>query len=389
MSNAVFLPNGKSYKVGDASQAVVLDNLPVANYSLSQDDYGNFWFNQIDDFTLPEKLYGNCTQNADRIVETFSKRAQSTGVLLTGEKGSGKTLLAKTLSTKLAEINVPTLVINQPWCGEGFNNLLQSIHQPMLVLFDEFEKVYDRDRQDKILTLLDGVFNTRKMFVFTCNDRWGINTYMRNRPGRIFYSLDFDGLSLDFIREFCQDTLNDQSKVDSVCQIAGLAKKFNFDMLKSLVEEMNRYNESAKESLRMLNIEVTDGFYKYSVKITQNGKALDPKLFAPNVWEGNPLDPDGFSVAVSSNPDMLQGLRSRIEYNDDPEEVADLAEDFDYDDIDDCVAPTPVTTFRANHTNIKGMDSAAGKYTFADEENSLEVVLSRVIDVRTSYLDML
>ena len=52
----------------------------------------------------------------------------------------------------LAAQDVPTIVINAPWKGDKFNTFIQAIEQPCAILFDEFEKVYDRDDQEKILT---------------------------------------------------------------------------------------------------------------------------------------------------------------------------------------------------------------------------------------------
>jgi SpoVK/Ycf46/Vps4 family AAA+-type ATPase len=100
-------------------------------------------------------MYGNTLRHTDRIINSFWKRPQQTGVLLNGEKGSGKTLLAKNISVELAKEGVPTIVINRDWTGDGFFKLLQDIDQPCVVLFDEFEKVYDREKQEEILTLLD------------------------------------------------------------------------------------------------------------------------------------------------------------------------------------------------------------------------------------------
>ena len=73
---------------------------------------------------------------------------------------------------------------------------MQDIEQPCIILFDEFEKVYDDQDQEKALTLLDGVFPSRKLFIMTVNNKWRVNEHMRNRPGRIYYMLDFAGFSL-------------------------------------------------------------------------------------------------------------------------------------------------------------------------------------------------
>jgi hypothetical protein len=208
--------------------------------------------------------------------------------MLNGEKGSGKTMLAKNIATELAKQGVPTIVINRDWTGDGFFKLLQDIDQPCVILFDEFEKVYASDKQEEILTLLDGVFGSKKLYMFTVNDKWRVDQHMRNRPGRIYYMLDFKGLGAEFIVEYCEDNLTEQKYIDQIVSIAGLFGEFNFDMLKGLVEEMNRYDESPTEALAMLNVrpEFDNGEVKYEVVLLRDEV---PMILHTAEWQGNPL----------------------------------------------------------------------------------------------------
>jgi hypothetical protein len=242
-------------------------------------------------------------KNTDRVIRTFLSRPAATGVMLTGEKGSGKTLLTKNIAIELAKQGIPTIVINAPWHGDKFNSFIQTITQPCAILFDEFEKTYDRDEQEAILTLLDGVFPSKKLFMLTTNDKYRVDFHMRNRPGRIFYMLDFKGLDSEFIREYCQDNLENKGHIEKIVSIASLFSEFNFDMLKALVEEMNRYNETPQESLKMLNAKPEfDGGSKYSVEIIHNGELVKGDV-NPSVFDGNPLQPKGVEVSFDADPD--------------------------------------------------------------------------------------
>lgn len=296
---AYFLKSGNTYKVTSKDAMDLHDSLPVGNYIVAKDMNGNFYLEQIDSFTPVKKIYGDCLKNTDRIVRTFQSRDSSTGVMLTGEKGSGKTLLAKNISIKLAEMGIPSIVINAPWHGDAFNKLLQDIDQPCAIVFDEFEKVYDRDEQESILTLLDGVFPSKKLFLLTCNDKYRVDQHMRNRPGRIFYMIDFHGLDSNFIREYCEDNLDNKSYIDRICTIASLFGQFTFDMIKALVEDMNRYNESPQEVMRLLNAKPEfDSGAKYSVELSVDGKRIEN--VHPAFWDGNPLHQ---SINVGYDPD--------------------------------------------------------------------------------------
>ena len=286
-----FLKSGNTFRVSSKEAMDLHDELPAGNYVIKKNDMtGEMYLEGIDRFEHKGKIYGDTMARANRILFAFNDRTSSTGVMLSGEKGSGKTLLAKTLAIMCADNGIPCIVINSPWRGDAFNKLLQDIEQPCMILFDEFEKVYDSDQQEVILTLLDGVFPSKKLFVLTCNDKWRIDSHMRNRPGRIFYMLDFKGLEDDFIREYCEDVLEDKRHTDKICQIAATFSQFNFDMLKALVEEMNRYNESPREALRMLNAKPEfSGNSKFKIEFRVNGKLLEDGDCEPNTWEGNPL----------------------------------------------------------------------------------------------------
>jgi hypothetical protein len=346
-----FLKSGNSFRVSTKEALDLHETLPVGNYTVKFNEMGNFFYlEKIEDFTSPSRIYGNCVKHTSRIVNTFMSRPATTGVMLTGEKGSGKTLLSKNVSIELAKQDIPTIVINTSYHGDTFNQFLQSIDQPCVILFDEFEKVYDSEDQEAILTLLDGVFPSKKLFMLTCNNKWRVDQHMRNRPGRIFYMIDFKGLDSGFITEYCEENLEAKEHTSTIVSIASLFSQFNFDMLKALVEEMNRYGDTPQEALELLNAKPEfDGGSKFNIEVVHDGKEIKEHT---DKFEGNPLKAGGIEIGFDTDPD---------------------SDDADY----------TYKVFSAE-TLVK-LDAEKGVFVF--EDKGTRVTLTRVVERTFSYYD--
>jgi hypothetical protein len=295
-----FIRSGNTIKVKDQQTVVATDRLPLNTYTVKLDERANeFFLEVIEDFTLPDRIYGKNPAYADRVINTFMSRSGQTGVLLGGVKGAGKTLLAKQISIMARQHQVPTIVINKDWHGDEFNSFIQSITTSCVVMFDEFEKIYDYQTQRKILTLFDGVFNSRKLFLITTNDDRDISEFMINRPGRVYYHFKFDTLGQDFIEEYLEDRLNDKSRIPEVLKYTQIFSFFNFDMLATAVEEMNRYDESLAEVLTVLNIQPEN---KQTDTYQIDFKVGDDMFRMDDSYRG--FQPTGFEYTIWTDSDM-------------------------------------------------------------------------------------
>lgn len=375
MPKTVFLRNGVRWSVTDEINLDMHDLLPPGNYTIVKHPItGELLFEKSDDFDLPAKLYGPVTARAERILRTYQDRPFNTGVLLSGEKGSGKTQLARVVAHLGYKLGMPCIIINQPWVGDDFNKLLMAVRQPCIVLFDEYEKVYDYDKQKEALTLFDGVFPTKKLFIMTCNDRWLINDHMRNRPGRIYYMLEFRGLDAGFITEYCNDQLHNKDHIPAILKIASMFNEFNFDMLKAMVEELNRYGETPQQVLDMLNARPdTDNEGTYEIAIIIDGEQVPKDRHYPQTYDGSPMHESTMQITFYGT--KKEGGSAPDEDDDEPaiatsEPVSKRRPRVGLK-VAEANAGHEACTFRLTQKDLKKFDGAKGQFTYvpADHQN--------------------
>lgn len=247
---------------------VIHEDLPRGYYTVEIAPMtGELYLTEINEFDLPDRLYGDITSRADRAIRTFADRSGTTGMLLNGEKGSGKTLLGKLVAKRLHdEQDLSVIVLNKPLAGDALGQFLQSIGRPFVLFLDEFEKVYSKtDNQNAMLTILDGVYASKMMAIITTNSMGGIASPLIDRPGRMYYRMDYFGLDHEFVKGYAEDNLNDKSEVDALVRLAMLTK-LNFDQMQALVAEMNRFDESALDAIQFLNIAVDTGSVTFDIK---------------------------------------------------------------------------------------------------------------------------
>lgn len=222
-----------------------LSKIPAGTYNLEIDMFGDHFLQRVDNLDVPAVTYGDTISKAERVIQTYlSRQGKNTGLLLQGDKGSGKTLQAKFISAKLREDHeIPTIMINTPFHDANFITFMAKIKQPVMVMFDEFDKVYsDRSHQEQILTLLDGTGGYNKMFVLTKNAGY-ISEFFQNRPSRIFYTFNYDKIALQTMEDFLGRNLQDKRHTDDFVRLWDLTSSLSFDVIQSIVEELNRYTD--------------------------------------------------------------------------------------------------------------------------------------------------
>jgi len=263
MSKTTIIKSGKELRYSKSDISVV-GALPAGNYLLkfSQKDLEHY-LEESDAFKIPEKVYGDPAKLAKRYINTFNNSNGNLGILLTGIKGTGKSLLAKMVCV---ESKLPVIMISEPFMSNELKSFLNNIKQEVIVLIDEFEKIYrDVKHQETFLSLLDGVFEGQKLYILTSNTRDNVSTYLLNRPSRIHYLKQYNGLEKPLISDIVDDLLDNKEHKSELIRLLDIAGLITVDMLMAIIREMNMYDESPKEAIELLNIKPESAIYKVEV----------------------------------------------------------------------------------------------------------------------------
>ena len=250
--------------------------LPVASYEVCFNKMTGFFLTLRPDLVVKEeKVYGNHEARVNKVLHSFSLTDRNLGVILSGQKGIGKSLFAKVVANKSLEVDLPVIMVTDYF--PGIANFLGSIEQEVVVIFDEFEKNFsnrdDTSPQDELLSLFDGTDGGKKLFIVTCNEMHRVNSYMVNRPGRFHYHFTIKNPSDEEIIEYMHDKLDEQY-YPVIDRVVKFAKTVNvtYDYLRAIAFELNQ-GISLDEALADLNI-TNDDSVGYEIKVVMNNGSV-------------------------------------------------------------------------------------------------------------------
>lgn len=240
------------------------EQLEKGVYLLKQNPMtGEYYLEEFDEFTLPSKIYGNPEELVDKFLTKFENSDKNLGITLNGYKGTGKSITAKMLCIKS---NLPVILLTSPFHGAGFETFMTSIAQKAIVFVDEFEKVYtQKDQQNALLTILDGVFASQKIWLFTCNQVNNLPDAMINRPGRIHYMVEYSSLDDKVIHQIIGENLKDKTNAKELMSFLKLRGIFSIDVIMSIISEMNLFGQSVKEAVKLMNVSESEALYKCEI----------------------------------------------------------------------------------------------------------------------------
>ena len=332
------------------------DRLPAQTYSVRFSKNSGWFLETHADIEIKEtKIYGIHMEKVNKVLNAFNEFDKNLGVILSGNKGIGKSLFAKELSIQAMGYGYPVIIVDT--YIPGIADYLESIKQEVVVLFDEFDKTFGgvkaqdgmADPQTELLTLFDGLSTGKKCFVITCNNMRNLNDFLINRPGRFHYHFRFEYPTAEEITEYLHDKL-DKKYYDQITSVTSFANKvnLNYDCLRAIAYELNHGIEF-KEAIKDLNIiNVNDIKYIITVYLKDGRHASITKsvdMFdKAGEFNGYELTIDGVGFNVSCKiidivydktrfVDIVNGDMVTIEpvfYSDDSDREAIKAMEVDY-----------------------------------------------------------
>lgn len=248
--------SGKRYRIFN-NAITTYDQLPPKTYRVDYDPETRiFSLLEAHDFEIPEtKIYGQHLDKVKKVLNSMDKMNRNLGVILSGDKGIGKSLFSKCLGLKARKKGIPVILVNE--YHEGIANFLEEIEQTVMILFDEYDKTFDEKKhncQAEMLSLFDGVSAGNKLFVITCNEIQSLSQYLINRPGRFHYHFRFLYPTADEIRDYMEDKLDKQyyDEIENVIAFS-VRMNLNYDCLRSIAFELNN-GLKFQEAINDLNI---------------------------------------------------------------------------------------------------------------------------------------
>jgi broad-specificity NMP kinase len=250
---------GNSFTI--ANEGNLHSSLPKGVYLLQFDGIrGIYYLEKKEDFVLPTKLYGDHSI-VDRWITSWKHESRNMGILLSGIKGSGKTITAQKFCI---DSGLPVILISSAFTGDAFTTFITNPALGECIIFiDEFEKVYaDKDDQESLLSIMDGAFPTRLVFLLTVNTD-ELSEFLYNRLKRIKYLRSYENLDYEVIDEVIADRLNNLEHKESIHAFFDIVGIRTFDLLVVLIDEMNLFNEDALTCGRHLNIRREPQMYQF------------------------------------------------------------------------------------------------------------------------------
>ena len=271
-----FNVSGSHVFLGDVDNKNMYETLPFGTYDVEYDGQNDRFYLTSREAFKQSKMYGNAHELAKKTWNTYNHTDKSVGSVFVGDKGSGKTELAKEIC-RLSYL--PVVIISRSFDSAKLTSFLSKLTD-CVIFFDEFGKFYRKDdgqynSQASFLPFFDGTTQHKYMTIVTENDKQLLNQFLFFRPGRFRYVRTYLKLPLDVVHEYMADMKCDPKFIEDVVAYYGNVNIFSFDILQAIVDENRIYGYGIDEMVLDLNIQ-QQFYYIIDLKsVTKNGEVVE------------------------------------------------------------------------------------------------------------------
>ena len=239
-------------------------NMPVGVYKVVKLENKQYTLvlNDKPYLDVPKHIYGKSANYALHFYNTFKLKEGSLGVLLTGIPGSGKSELANMIGNLALKDNMYVVIVSNINGDLELAELIEQLDNA-IIIFDEFGKMFPVYVQENMLTMFSNSLGGKKMFILTENDKNIVSRFIRDRPGRIRYHIEFDRVERDVIDEYCTEKNVSEEFYNDLLKIYERSTIFSFDHLQTLVSEHKiTPDKKLSELIKILNLKTLGSVIK-------------------------------------------------------------------------------------------------------------------------------
>lgn len=256
-----FLKVGNNIAFKRNTEGIEYDLEPSTVYNVKYDDYmDELTLVKSPSLQLPKKVYvsdDNCNFT-NKVLKHFNKSSDGiTGVMLSGLKGSGKTVMLKSIAI---DSKLPIILLDQSLHPRILTKLFNQLSDTeVCIIMDEIDKFGKNYDDSYLLKVMDGINSSgKKLMLFTCNDDSEVSRYLLDRCSRIRYWKEFDEMDKDLIKAVIEDKLDDKKEAKPVFDfIQNSFGCISFDNICSFIDEVNENpNDTFEELFNDMNLSV-------------------------------------------------------------------------------------------------------------------------------------
>ncbi len=249
-----FIQNGERIRI--KPKGLDYELVPGKIYDLLFESYENYsYLKENGSLNMPEKIYETeeDTKFMERVLSFHNSKYNNgnTGVLLSGDKGTGKSMLAKRIALKS---NLPIIIVDSNYPLWQITKFFKDIKTETCIILDEIEKNPRIWPSIDLLTFLDGVQDTgKKIVLMTCNKTDDLDDNLFDRCSRIRYYRKYKANANEI---FIENMIEDKGIKANPALIKFIMrfKVKSFDNINSFLDEYKLYLESTDTNFMLEDV---------------------------------------------------------------------------------------------------------------------------------------